>query len=43
MKYLIIPASSAPSERIFSLTGQVLSERRSRLSAENVNSLVVLN
>jgi hAT family C-terminal dimerisation region len=36
-KYLNIPASSASSERNFSAAGLVLSERRTRLSPENVD------
>jgi hypothetical protein len=41
-KYLIIPATSSPSERVFSVSGQVISERRSRLSGEHVNQIVTL-
>ncbi|XP_074034348.1 E3 SUMO-protein ligase ZBED1-like [Leptinotarsa decemlineata] len=36
-------ATSVPSERIFSKTGQILSDRRARLSSEKVQKLVFLN
>lgn len=39
-KILCIPATSVPSERIFSKTGQVISERRSNLKPKNVNILI---
>ncbi len=42
VKYLIIPATSAASERFFSSTGLILEDRRSRLSDENVNMLIFL-
>ena len=42
-KYLCIPSSSVPCERIFSVTGHLVSRRRAALSAENVNMLVFLN
>lgn len=43
MKRLCIPASSATCERIFSKTGQLLGERRNRLSAKHVNELIFLH
>ena len=43
IKHLIIPATSADSERVFSTSGLVLSEKRSRLSAEHANMLIFLN
>ena len=42
-KYLCIPASSIPSERIFSLCGTLVSKKRSRLSPSKVGLLVFLN
>ena len=40
--YLAIPASSCKSERVFSCAGNVVSARRTRLSAAKVEMLVVL-
>ncbi|CAL9706231.1 unnamed protein product [Knipowitschia caucasica] len=42
-KYLGIVASSVPSERIFSKTGELISQRRNRLKGKNVNMLLFLN
>ncbi|XP_034540402.1 zinc finger BED domain-containing protein 1-like [Notolabrus celidotus] len=42
-KYLCIPATSVPSERVFSASGHILSPQRSRLSTENVNMLTFLH
>ncbi|XP_065895786.1 zinc finger BED domain-containing protein 4-like [Dysidea avara] len=42
-EYLAIPAMSTPSERLFSAAGYISSQRRSRLSGENLNQLVFLN
>ena len=42
-EYLAIPAMSTPSERMFSAAGYLSSQRRSRLSGENLNQLVFLN
>jgi hypothetical protein len=42
LKYLIIPATSAASERVFSSAGLILEDRRSRLSDEYVNMLIFL-
>ena len=42
-EYLAIPAMSTPSKRMFSASGYLSSQRRSRLSGENLNQLVFLN
>ena len=42
-KYLCVPASSVPSERIFSTTGNIVNKKRACLSSENVDMLVFLN
>lgn len=42
-KYLAIPASSVPSERIFSLCGSIVSKKRARLNPNNVSMMVFLN
>jgi hAT family C-terminal dimerisation region len=41
-KLLAIPATSTPSERIFSLCGLTLNEHRARLSTETVKMLIFL-
>jgi len=43
LKYACIPATSVPSESIFSKAGQIVSQRRNRLSPKNVNILIFLN
>lgn len=42
-KRLCVPASSAPCERVFSKTGQLLTERRNRLKSKNVSQIIFLN
>lgn len=43
MQHLIVPATSADSERVFSTTGNVLSARRSRLTGIHANMIIFLN
>ena len=42
-KYLAIPATSAPSERVFSLAGNICSRRHASLSPYHLDALVFLN
>jgi hypothetical protein len=37
---LAVPATSAPSERVFSIAGLVLQAKRSSLAPENVNEII---
>jgi len=40
---LCIPVSSASSERVFSVSGRIIEEHKSRLKGETVDSLVFLH
>ena len=42
-KYLCIPGTSVPAERVFSKAGELVSMRRSRLKPKNVNMFLFLN
>lgn len=43
MKFLAIPGSSVPCERLFSHAGYIVSDRRCSLSPQNVQMLTMLN
>jgi hypothetical protein len=40
--YCAIPATSAPSERVFSIAGNLISKKRTRISSENVRYVLCL-
>ena len=42
-RYFCIPATNVRSEETFSVTGNVLSEKRNRLLPENVDKFVFLH
>ena len=42
-KYLALPASSVPVERLFSAAGEIVSKKRTLLSTSNVNMLICLH
>ncbi len=42
-KYLCMPATSVPRERILSKAGEILCKKRSRLSPSTVEQLIFLN
>ena len=42
-KFLCVPATSVPSEQLFSKAGELISARRNRLSGKNVDMLLFLN
>ena len=41
--FLAVPATSTPSERVFSAAGNIVTKKRSALSPENVDALIFLN
>lgn len=43
VKYSIIPATSVPSERVFSKAGEIMSAKRNRLDPKNLDVLIFLN
>jgi hypothetical protein len=42
-KYLCIPATSTPSERLFSYAGQVITSKRNKLNPQRADTLIFLN
>jgi hypothetical protein len=40
--FLVIPATSAPSERVFSLAGNLISKKRTSIASENVRYVLCL-
>lgn len=42
-KYLPIPASSVPAERVFSLAGHLVNKKRARLNPSNIDNIIFKN
>jgi hypothetical protein len=40
--YYAIPATSTPSKRVFSIAGNLISKKRTRISSENVRYVLCL-
>ena len=42
-QYLCVPATSVPTEQVFSVAGEVVNAKRASLKPENVDLLIFLN
>lgn len=42
-KYLAIPASSVPAERVFSLAGHLVNKKRAHLNPSNIDNIIFMN
>lgn len=42
LKLVCVPATSASSERVFSITGNIITDKRSAILPDNVNDLMVV-
>lgn len=42
LKYLCVPATAVPSERVHSTAGNTISDRRARLTSDNAKKLIYL-
>lgn len=43
MKYLCIPATSVPSERVFSKAALICNQRRNRLEGKKIDQIIFLS
>ena len=43
LRHLMIPATSVPSERVFSTAGAIVNKKRATLHSDNVNMLIFLH
>ena len=42
-KFMCVPATSTPSERVFSVAGNIVTKKRSLLLSQNVDKLIFLH
>ena len=42
-KYLAVPASSVPAERVFSLAGNLVNKKRARMSPDTIDTMIFMN
>ncbi len=42
-KHMSVPATSVPSERVFSAAGEVISKKRNRIMDKNAEMIIFLN
>lgn len=43
LKFLLIPATSVPAERLFSMAGNIITEKRNRISEKHLEETLILN